>query len=396
MAFPDRPRQDTRQTEPIRSKELAPRSGVVDALRGTISEPHTVISRKLNEAGKLVQVQVVENGSGQFGLTDLKDNKDWAGIFGHSVLSARYSVHLGRQLLEAEAQGRVRLDENNQPNTQTMLDGMIVSHAGRRTWDEAGWYPDITSDAAGKREVSNETIGLRIIEGKVPDDAFRLVTALAHKPEGFEVDSEMLDSMTYKITSYVDHRTTDRWQPLRTRLGDFLLNNFFEEDQRTDETKEHVYEIMEAIIEQRKNFVFGTETEYSSVGGLPPEDISVDVADVLAQELGASEGSERLTRRDLMALVIQDAETEARLQAAGIDTENINDETVPMESWEKKVREDYVVAAKDGIVARISELHLQFDDGNESAMRTIDQEFPIAGGLAWWGKTARELYVTAA
>ena len=32
-------------------------------------------------------------------------------------------------------------------NSQQILDGMIVSHSGRRQWDEAGLYPEAAEDA---------------------------------------------------------------------------------------------------------------------------------------------------------------------------------------------------------------------------------------------------------
>lgn len=71
---------------------------------------------------------------------------------------------------------------------------MIVSHAGRRQWDEAKWYPDIVEDARAKISITNETLGMQLIQGKIPSDAFDLVVALGHNVEGFEVNPSIYDS----------------------------------------------------------------------------------------------------------------------------------------------------------------------------------------------------------
>lgn len=380
MSIPER--DHLPQKELIRAKELFPRSGVVDALRGTISEPVTTISRKKGKEGKSVSVRLVENGSGQFGLTGMQDNKEWSGIFHHSILSARYSVHFGNALQKAAVRGEINFDETTKPNLQTMLDGMIVSHAGRRTWDEAGWYPDVVKEAARKRAVSNETIGLLIIQDKVPEDAFKLVTALAHKPEGFEVDPAVKKGWSYRITSYVDHRTTDHWQPLHERLGDFLYGNFLDDTAKTPAARDAIRQGIKEIIQAQKKYTLGEEGAQA---------VTIDSADARAESLGADEGSPRLTRKDFMELVLQDAETEAVLQHLDIDTENINDATVPMAKWEKDLRKDYVKAAEKEIVPRISELHKRSKQWlkRKKARKQLQEEFPLQ---TWWGQAATELY----
>lgn len=359
--------------EQPRLDELAPTPGVVDALRGTVEDA------TYNQNGEIKTDKVVTEGSGQFGLTDLNDNKTWRGIFHHSVLSARYSAHLGIQLLEAYTKRQTTtVDKKNKPNPQTIVDAMIVSHTGRRRKEQKEKTPEAIIDPEAER-VTNETLGLQNIEGKVPEQAFQLVAALAHKPEGYPVAPDVKASWNYFITSYVDHRTTDRWQPLNERLGDFLYGNFVNE--KTPERREEIHRKMNAIIEAQKAFVRGEK-------GAEP--VTLDVADAIAESLGANEGSSRLSRRELMELVLQDAGTEAVLQMAGIDTENMNETTVPMPQWEDDLRYQYVAAAQNEIVDHLSEL-----SGEPELTEIMDREFPTEGTHGWWGKAAREVFAAS-
>src|SRR3989344_5611307 len=268
--------------------EIDPR--VVDALRGEISEPIQTISHKPDHGAQLVKVRIAKEGPGLFGLTDWEDNKEWSGITNHVLLSARYAVYFAQKMRDA----------GFETNPQRILNGMIVSHPGRRQWDEAGWYPEAVEDAEAKRSISNETLGMRLIQGKVPQDAFELVVALGHNVEGFSVDPAIYDSLDYQIAIYVDHRAAQKYEPLNTRMGDFLIGNFFKRDEVTPELKEHVYNAIGDLIERQKNYRLGKESS---------EGVTLDEADQIAEQLGASTRSERVIRRELMRLILQDADT---------------------------------------------------------------------------------------
>ena len=117
-----------------------------------------------------------------------------------------------------------------------------------------------------------------------------------------------------------------------------------------------------------------------------------EVEQLLENNFGITSKSERkTTRRDILNFVMDDAQTEALLEQAGIDTENINDETVPMQQWEQDIRRDYVAAARDEIVARTNTIRTQTET-DDAFREIIDQEFPIEGDRAWWGQIAREIY----
>lgn len=306
--------------------ELFPDPRVVDALRGEISDPIHTISHKPGFEDKLVVVRLARSGPCMFGLTDWEDNKEWAGIFNHVLLSVRYSIHFAQRMAQV----------GYETNPQRILNGMIVSHAGRRQWDEAHWYPEVVENAEAKRSVSNETLGMHLIQGRVPQDAFELVVALGHNVEGFSVDPSIYHSWDFKTAIYADHRTSQKYEPLNTRMGDLLLGNFFRRDQVTPALRERIYTKVGEIIRREKDYRLG------KTGG---EGITLDQADKIVADLGANPDSARLARKELTRLILQDVEIETTLIHAGIDPDNINDETVPMPKWEEDLRRQYAQAA---------------------------------------------------
>jgi len=370
----DRPKGDQFRPNP----EIAPTLEIVDVLRGTISEPVKTISNKPGQVGQEVEVRLALDGPGMFGLTDWRDSREWSGIFNHTVLSVRYADHFAQGL---ESRG-VAVDR------QALMDAMIVSHPGRRQWDEAGWYPEAVSALVGlearwlRANETNEAVGLRLIKGKVPDKVFNLVAALAHGQHHFEVPGEVYDSLEYKLAIYADHRTSQKFEPLNIRMGDFLLNNFYGEEAITDDLRKRVYSDIGYIIRSARICAYDDLLSYS-----------VDVADDIMAQAGASESSSRLLRRELMQLVIQDAETEAMLIKAGVDVDNINDETVPMLKWEDDLRKQYVEAAGESIRARENEIMglfspMAFSLTASWAQRRLDNDFPEN---TWWGQYVRKL-----
>jgi len=356
--------------------EYVPDPSVIEVLRGKISDPITTKSYKPGPTeGKMVEVRLVTEGVGLFGLTDWRDNKEWSGINNHDLLTTRYYAHFSQAMYE----------KGHNTNPQRGVDAMPASHGGRRRWDEAGWYPESVENAAAIRSVSNETLGMQLVQGKIPQDAFELVVALGHNVEGFSVDPKIYKSLDFLIAIYVDHRTTQKWESLHTRMGDFLLGNFFERGKITPELKEEVYSKVKDIIDRQKDYKFGKRTEA----------VPLDEADEIAAKLGANEGSERLPRRELLRLILQDADTEALLIQEGIDVNNINDQTVPLPKWEHEYRMQYVQAAEPEIIARLDELfnemrekHVEGEDISETR-KTLASEFSVN---TWWGQYARKLW----
>lgn len=344
--------------EPTNS-ELKPSPGILRVLRGKISEPVTTVSRKPGSEGKLVRVRLVEKGSGMIDLNDMTDSKEWSGIFNHSVLTTRLSVHVAERMQ--------RMGFNADP--QLILDAGLVSHAGRRQSDEAHWYPDAVAGAEEKKRVSNETLGLRILRGNVPDDVFNLVGALAHNPEGFDIDPETKKSLNYLLFCYIDHRTSQTYEPLNIRMGNFLKQNFIDKNENDIETDKRICAAMAEVIGRQRDSALGTQGVQS---------ISIDEAVEIAKGAGAKSESDRLNLQTFMELIIQDAKVEALLKQTGIDPDEIGETTVSMPKWEDNLRRNYVEAAGDEIVTWFDE-HRDQTSG-ESTKKT------------WWDEYALRLY----
>lgn len=205
---------------------------------------------------------------------------------------------------------------------------MIVSHAGRRQWDEACWYPDAAKDATFKKSMSNETLGLHLIHGRIYPKAFDLVAALAHNLQDFTINPEILGNLDFLISIYADHRTTQKYEPLHTRMGDFLMGNFLNRDEITPTTRDKIYHEIENLITKQKNYRLG------KIGG---EEISLEAADEIAANLGAA----------------------------------------PMPSWETVLRYRYMETASKSISSRSAEIGA-----------FLDEDFPSS---TWWGQYARKV-----
>ena len=351
-------------------RPVRPRAEILEALCGEISEPIETVSNKLGQIGERVTVRVAKAGPAMLGLADAIDNREWSGINNHIWLSARYATHFSQGLKAA----------GYDTNPDRVLNGMLDSHPGRRQWDEAGWYPQAAPDAAEKGSISNETLGMRLIQGKIPQDAFELIVALGHNVEGFSVDPSIYESWDYKIAIYTDHRTAQNYGLLNERMGDFLLGNFFRREDITLQLREQVYAKLTEIIDRQKE-----------TGA-----VSVEEADRIAEELGASADSARLTRKELMRLILQDADTEAALTQAGIDTDEVDDKTVPMPIWERYLRRLYINDAEEGIY----ELYLQADrEDTQTALAAIALNQEVRGTNVerafprntWWGSYVMDL-----
>lgn len=320
---------------PYSSPEFTPTPRIIDILCGTVSEPLQTISQKPINKGEIVTVRIATEGPCLFGLTDWEDLKEWSGIMNHVFLSARSAVYFAQEM---QKKGHI-------VDAQLVLEAMLVSHAGRRQWDEAQWYPNIAPDAQEKRDITNEELGLQLIHHKAPKPIFELVAALGHGVERFTIATAVYSSLEYKLAVYADHRTSQKYEPLNTRMGDFLLGNFYDKNQITPELKTQVYAAMHNIIRQEKiHYADSTNTLA----------VSLAEADQSLQNLGARTTSLRLNREQLVGLILQDAQTEAVLEQAGIHSDNLSKITIPMPKWENEIRRKYVQSAQIDILKKCS------------------------------------------
>jgi hypothetical protein len=358
------------QRERSLSPEAVEMIKAAEVLRGVVSEPVSTMSEKPGYGGKDVSVRLAIDGPCMFGLADMEDSREWSGIFNHQVKSARLAVYIGT-LLTAK------------PNVYNLHISVIRrtlgvwSHVGRRQWDEAQWYKEAAPDGDKKRAISNETLGLQLISGKIPEEEFNLVAALAHQLEGFHIDPSVYDSSDFRVANYADHRTTQGFEQLHTRMGDLLIGFLFSPDKKAKVDKQKIYSAIKELIDRQKEYCHGRLTE----------GVSLDEADKIAEGLGANENSNRLSRRDLLRLILLDAETEAELEKNGIDPDLLNEETVPMPEWEDELLRSYIGFAGEEILARMGEIYT--GEWTDEKQAQLDKEFPLG---RWWGVSARQMY----
>jgi hypothetical protein len=346
--------QENRQFHSTTELSLYP--GTPESLIGRISEPVTTISKKPDQKDELVTLRLVEEGAGLWGLDDWRDSREWSGIQNHMWFTARYASHLAGQM-----------NERGYPTDPRLVaSAMCVSHAGRRQWDEARWYPEAVPDAQAKASVTNETLGLRLIHGKVPDDVFDLVTALAHTTDEQSpaIDPAVLSTWNYRIAQYVDHRTTQQYESLAGRMTAFIQANFLGGGTADTELAKRVQREVEGIVYSVRN---------ATISGTPVR-VDAEVADRKMDALGVPDSSPRLSRHALMELIVRDAETEGILRMQKVNTE-LSPNTVPAPQWEKDLRFQYVAFSARSI-----------RDAHANGQLTVDPVSPN-----WWDKEALQL-----
>ncbi len=227
---------------------VGPDSYVLETLRGEISEPKTTFSNQPATRGKKVTVRTVLEGVGMAGLKDRDDNKEWSGIFNHIITTARVATYLSQKL----ARSGVNVDP------QLVLDAVLVSHAGRRQWDEACWYPDIASDADQKQETGNQSLSVSILkDADIPEKIVDVVKA--HDIPKYPLDK--VDAWEKKVALYADFRVAQNLMSLSQRFEDFkklVADGRWSEEQR----------------KQIEIWGYGIEREIFSKLSIRPEDLT--------------------------------------------------------------------------------------------------------------------------
>lgn len=315
------------------SKVLETQPEIINLLKGEVSQPLQTPRYVAGVKGSVETVRLALAGPCMHGLTDYEDNRLWWGI-------AR--MHQGRSASLAVYYGMVMQRAGYEINLETIVNGMNVSHAGRRQWEEADYYREAVPDFHEKTAITNETLGLRLIQHKVPEEIFLLVASLAYSDE-FPVDKAVDNSLEHRLTDLADHQTTQTFAPLHQRMGDFLAGNFFK-GLATVEAKQPVIDKLRKIITRKREFCLGIP------GG---REITLDEANDMMFELGASPNSPRSTLSLQLVNLLKDAHTQAMLIEAGVDPDKINEKIVPVSPWEHKLRMEYVEFARDSLVQAI-------------------------------------------
>lgn len=185
-----------------------PHTAVLDVLKGSISEPIETVSNKPGSKGQVMKVRLVKQGSGMVGLKDGVDNQEWAGIFNHILITARVATFLGKQLRE----------KGETVDLDYILNTILVSHAGRRQYDEATWYPSVVPDAAQKVEAGDTAITI----GLLRDTCIAPVIVENVKAHGVgdTYPISQMDTWEKILPAYADWRVSQHIMSLQERFDD--------------------------------------------------------------------------------------------------------------------------------------------------------------------------------
>jgi hypothetical protein len=269
-----------------------PDSKSLSALKGTVSEPITTISHKPATTGEEVQVRLVESGAGMVGLENREDNKEWSGIFNHIVKTARVATFLAEELKKTGVQ----------VDPSLVLNTILVSHAGRRQWDESNWYPDVIENAGEKAKGGDQKLATQVLKkAGISEEIMDIVDAHGI---GTIYPIEKMDTWEKKLSLYADFRTSQTIMSLRERFEDMA--------KRAVPSGRVTQEQLDAI----EKWAFATEQDIFSRLSIRPEDILEDMP--------------------------------------------------PQPRWEHYIRRLYINDAEGGIFERISELHDKIDKGEIS------------------------------
>lgn len=365
---------ETRGDKPI----LGPSSNILEALKeGTFTEPKTL--RKPN--GQEITTRLVREGAGMVGLEDRRENQEWAGIFSHYVKTAGTSLQLGR-LLQLNGQ---------EVDLQLILDTVIISHSGRRQYDEATWYADEVDHAAEKREVGDTQIGLANLQDK--NLSPKLIEMVSAHGLGTIFPFEATTTWNHKLPLYLDYRISQNAMSLEQRFVDMQRGVVSGRFTQEFLDKTHVW------ANEREQELFNALhlPSYAAIAGNPANlrariDTTVKLGKFSEAETKALQETDLYKPRSgrkgdvAQAVGLSHEEFLARLQ---LKPEDINDRLLQPERWERYIRRLYINDAEQGIFDRLSELYRNISEGKAGSAEELEQEFPQN---TWWGKYARELY----
>lgn len=273
---------------------------VIKALEGKISNPILISPHSYT--------RLVESGPGMVNLPDENDRIKWSGINNHVVLISRYSSFLASEL---EKKG-VDIDPKE------VLNGMILSHAGRRQWDEAQWYYLALCDLVGLAEAdfrknqSSEELTVKLLENNP-----NIVNSVKFVKELWNINTDRFDAL---LGLYVDCRTSQELLPLYQRMGFMVFDHLVEKENKTPEMKKTIYKFMKTIIKNKH--------------------ITLEEADQRADKLGLLDHSSRLNRKLLLRITLKSAKFERKIKDAGINLKKLN--YAPEPQWEINYRKNNI------------------------------------------------------
>jgi len=221
---------------------------------------------------------------------------------------------------------------------QIVLNTILVSHSGRRQWDEARWYPDSVANSAEKVEKGDHGIGVELI--KNAGISSTIIDNVASSSPFSNGDPYVtLDTLEKQAVMYADYRTSQHVMSLDERFHDL--------QRVVDDGR-----ITQAQLEELKLWAVDIETQIFS--------------HFKSEEKGTL-----------------------------LDTGDITDEYPKEPGWEKYIRRLYVQDAEQGIFDKLAKFEERIvSASSEEEADAIEEEvaatFPEE---KWWGKYIRNLYI---
>jgi hypothetical protein len=216
------------------------------------------------------------------------------------------------------------------------LNSILVSHSGRRQWDEARWYPKDATHAQEKVKKGDTELSLELLREAGVSPVI-IDNVAAHGTRNPEVD---LDTWEKKLALYADFRIAQNVMPLAERFKGL----------------------------QR----------------------AVDDGRVTPEELNRLKEWSQKAERDIFDKFVD------KKNGVLLESTDLNDEFPKQPAWEKYIRRLYIQDAEQGIYDKLADfeqriLSASSDQEVEEIVQQISKQFPEN---TWWGKYIRDLYVS--
>jgi len=356
---------------------FGPRAKVLDALRGDTRTVDVVpVAPYYRETVRLA----ADGDSSMMGLTDPWENREWSGLFNHTIKVAGVALTLGR-LLHLNSH---EFDE------QLVMDKVTVSHIGARPKNEASRHPYAMTDSS-KIHKTDKEIGMEVLQRRDFPDAF-LQTCAVHGSDPERL--EQTTSWTEKLQEYLDQRISQETVSLDDRFAghrrggrapaEFLdrLETWVRgtEAELFDALRIEDYDI---LLTNSENMLARTKLAIK-LGKFTEEEI--DRIKATSEFTDQRKWHEPNARLDIATSA--NIDPERYLEAIQLVPEDINERMTQPERWEQYMRRLYLNDAEAQTFKLIDEMERQRDAGIIT-QADIDKEFPQN---TWWGNSMRTLY----
>lgn len=319
-----------------------PQSEILKLLKGNVSDHVVTTSQKPGENGETKTIKYVQEGAGIVGIKDVEEMKEYEGLLNHILKTARVAVFLGNELKK----------RGENVDVDLLLNAVLISHAGRRQYNEAVWYPNAVDNAENKAALGDQALTAQILEqAKLPSD---LIDVVESHGLGRPYPFERMDSWAKKLALYADYRVAQSVMSIGDRFDD-LQKRSIDDLVKVGKKPRFPQELLDSL----RKWAVNTEEDIFGILQRPPDH---------------SESSEKGKEYE------------------PLKPGDITDMFPPVPSWESYLRRSYINDAEEDIFLRLTELHEGIKSGKITQSQ-LDREFPPN---TWFGMYAQEIYKSRA